>query len=552
MSDILFSIIKDKVYEDEAIQDVSRNSQEKVITWIFNFKGQGLSKVFLQEYARCFWNVFGNKANTQIQIGGMEAGAIPLITGVTLFAPEGPSVSGFYVRKSRKKSDLANLIEGELFSSVPIILVDDIIKSGATMRKQIKILEDLGHRVSAIFVCLRFMDMAAYRDLSDKGIEIKSIFELDDFKDVLPVRNLVVKPAIPLPEKYVFDYKVALTDKPNLYLVIPKSAPLLAGEYLYMGVDGGLFYCLKAGDGSKIWTYTVLFGEAGKRIFSSPVAYEDRVLFGAYDGNLYCLDRFTGKREWVFTDADWIGSSPCVDAVNGIVYIGLEFGLFKKHGGVAAIDIRTGKVKWKNYTMTGLTHASPAHGKESNLVVCGCNDNYLYAFDARTGEIIWKFETRGEIKYGAVFDEKRGLVIFGSLDASVYVLQSKDGALYHKFEAQDGFYSTPILKDNLVVIGSLDKIVYCFNLDTKEIEWTFETQGRIFASPVLDDGSIFIGSNDGRLYELDIQTGKVLATIQLTERIVNKIQIGHWADGKRILYIPTHTGELYRVKEKER
>lgn len=550
MSDVLFSIIKDKVYEDKVIQEVSRNSRGKVNRFIFNFKGQGLSKVFLREYAKCFWDAFGS-AGRRMQIGGMEAGALPLIAGVALLAPDELDSTSFYIRKSRKKSDLANLVEGELLPDVPIILVDDIIKSGATMRKQIKILEDLGHKVSAIFVCLRFMDVSAYRDLSEKGIKIISIFELDDFKDVLPVENFTMEPAALLLEKYAFEYKVTLTDKPNLYLVIPKSAPLLIGEHLYMGVDGGFFHCLKAADGSKVWTYTVLFGEAGKRIFSSPAVYEDKILFGAYDGNLYCLNRFTGKREWVFTDADWIGSSPCVDSASGIVYIGLEFGLFKKHGGVAAIDIRTGKVKWKNYTMTGLTHASPAYSKESNLVVCGCNDNYLYAFDARTGEIVWKFETQGEVKYGAVFDEKSGLTIFGSMDATVYALRSKDGTLYHKFEAQDGFYSTPALKGNLVVIGSLDKIVYCFNLVTKETEWAFETTGRIFASPLLDGESMFIGSNDGRLYELDIRTGKALATIQLTERIVNKIQIGHQADGKRILYILTHTGELYRVKEKE-
>lgn len=551
MSDILFSIIKDKIYEDKEIQAVSRNSLDKVILRMFDFKSQGLSEVFLREYARRFWDAFENKYGTRIQIGGMETGAISLIAGVALCARRETGVTSFYIRKSRKKSDLANSIEGELLPNVPIVLVDDIINFGVTARKQIKILEDLGHKVSALFVCLRFRDMSAYRDLSDKGIEIKSIFELNDFKDALPVKNLISEPMIPLPEKYAFDYKVTLTDKPNLYLVLPKSAPLLVGEYLYMGVDDGTFHCLHTEDGSSVWKYKVLFGTAGKRIFSSPAAYEDKILFGAYDGNLYCLNKLTGKREWVFTDADWIGSSPCVDTANGIVYIGLEFGLFKKHGGVAAIDIRTGKAKWKNYTMAGLTHASPAYSKKNNLVVCGCNDNYLYAFDARTGEIVWKFETGGEVKYGAVFDEKRGLIIFGSMDASVYVLRSKDGALYHRFEARSGFYSTPVIVGECIVIGSLDKIVYCFNLVTKETQWTFETSGRIFASPLIDGESVFIGSNDGRLYELDIRTGKVRASVQLTERIVNKIQIERQADGKRALYIPTHTGELYKMKEKE-
>lgn len=548
MSDTLFSILKDKVYENETIREVSYNSLGKTIRWIFDFKSQALSKIFLQEYARFFWDTFKNKFET-LQIGGMESGAIPLIAGVALCAPDGVQALSFYIRKSRKKSDLARLIEGELVPDVPIVLIDDILNSGTTARKQIKILEDEGHKVSALFVCLRFRDISTYQDILEKGIEIISIYELDDFKHVLPVSNITKEPSVPLKEKYFFDYKVTLTKKPNLYLVAPKSAPLLSGEYIYMGADDGSFYCLRASDGSISWVYRILFGAAGKKIFSSPVIFGDKVIFGAYDGNLYCLNSFTGKREWVFTDADWIGSSPCIDTVKGIVYVGLEFGLFKKNGGMVAIDIRTGKVKWKNYSMSGLTHASPAYDKKTDIVVCGCNDNCLYAFSAKTGDIVWKFETGGEIKYGAIFDDKRGLVIFGSMDGFVYALSAKNGALYHKFEARFGFYSNPVLKDDIIIIGSLDKIIYCFNLATLKIEWSHETSGRIFSSPIIDDQSVFIGSNDGRLYELHIETGAVSAVIQLSERIVNKIQIGRLPQGKRILYIPTHACELYKMIE---
>ena len=39
---------------------------------------------------------------------------------------------------------------------------------------------------------------------------------------------------VSLVEKYMIVYKIQLTRKPNLYLVIPKSAPLLVEEYIYM------------------------------------------------------------------------------------------------------------------------------------------------------------------------------------------------------------------------------------------------------------------------------------------------------------------------------
>ncbi len=549
-SETLFNLIKENVYKTEEIQEVSRNSQEIPMSFIFDFKSQGLSKVFLEEYSKHFWETFQGDGYADIQIGGMETGAIPLIAGVSLFAPSTKNVSSFYIRKSRKKSDLANLVEGDVREGVPIVLVDDLINNGRTMRKQIAILEERGHKVNAIFTCLRFRDVSAYQDLIDKGIQVASIFELNDFSQVLPVKNLQSsKHKSEYAEKYTTISKLTLTNKPNLYMVVPKSGPVIADDYIYMGADDGNFFCVSTHTREVVWRYKVLFGTAGKRIFSTPVVYKDVVMFGAYDGNLYCLDRFTGERKWVFMDADWIGSSPCIDERKGVVFVGLEFGLFKKRGGVVAIDITSGKALWKNYTMEGLTHASPSYNRKTNSVVCGCNDTYMYAFNARTGDILWKHKTEGEVKYGAIFDDKRGAVIFGSMDGRVYVLSMKDGTSMYTFEARFGFYSTPVLYKDTVIIGSLDKRVYCFSLSSKETRWVFETAGRIFASPFLDGERVFIGSNDGRLYELNAETGTLVSSIQFTERIVNRIAIEHTKEGKRILYVPTHTGELYTVVE---
>lgn len=548
MSSILFSLVKNAAFKDKEIQEISMNSSDKKIGWIFDFKNLGMSKAFLNEFSKCFWETFNESEYDDVYVGGMETGAISLVSGISLLSPTSKHVSPFYIRKSRKKSDLANVIEGDLSKDKPIILVDDIINNGRTFRKQITILEERGFKVSAIFTCLRFRDMDTYQDLLDKNIKIISIFELNDFKEVLPVSNLKdVKQETSYLNKYSNAYKLSLTNKPNLYLVVPKSGPVLDEGNVYIGSDDGSFSCLKSLDGSVVWQYKVLFGGSGKRIFSTPIIYKNTVIFGAYDGNLYCLNKVSGKIEWVFFDADWIGSSPCVDHAKCIVFIGLEFGLFKKRGGVAAIDIKTGKALWKNYTMTGLTHASPAFC--DGIVVCGCNDNFLYAFDSDNGKILWKFETKGEIKYSAVFDQNRKYVIFGSLDGGLYVLHLKSGKLYHTFEALFGFYSTPVIDGNLIIVGSLDKYVYCFNLDTKKVEWKFATGGRIFASPVLNKGAIFIGSNDGVLYELASKTGSLLSKIQFSERIVNRVVVEYDQNNKKVLYVPTHACELYKMLE---
>lgn len=545
MSNILRQIIIERVYKEEEIQNISK-AGGRPERWILDFKGQSLRRDFLEEYARAFWHIFTSRFPKGIQIGGMESGAIPFVTGVVSFAPTDFQVNAFYIRKSRKKSGLANLLEGEL-SDQPIVLVDDILNAGRTILKEVKILEDIGRKVAAVFVCVRYRNLSFYQELTDRGIEIVSIFELDDFRDTLPVHNLTqATPSRIEMDRYKIDYRIRLTDRPNLYAVVPKSGPVLSGEHVYLGSDDGGFHCIRTDDGARVWTYQVPFGSAGKYIFSTPAIYQDKVIFGAYDGNLYCLNRFTGKREWVFSDADWIGSSPCINEREGIVYVGLEFALPGKRGGVAAVDIETGKLKWGNYSFLGLAHASPAYNEKSGLVVCGSNDHAFYALRGETGEIVWKFETTDEVKYGAVFDDERDLVVFGSMDGGVYALYTRDGGLYRRFDAQSGFYATPVLTGDRIIIGSLDKKVYCFDLATGGTAWEFETAGRIFSSPVVIGESIFIGSNDGRLYEIDSRLGTVLSIVQLTERIVNRVAFEK-KDDKVLIYVATHAGELYRM-----
>lgn len=549
MSSLLFEIIKTKVYKDVEIQSVTKGTEGSTTEWIFDFKSQSLSKVFLQQFAEIFWSSPDFTLFAKIQVGGMESGAIPLVAAVSLYLPENKEINVFYIRKSRKKSDLANLVEGEIKSQQPIILVDDILNSGSSIRKQVKIIEEQGGTVTGIFVCLRYRDYSYYQDLIDKGIKIVSIFELNDFKNVLPVKNLESAKAHLNYNSYFAEYKVSLTSQPNLHLVVPKSAPLLVGDYIYMGTDDGYMYSICKNDGSIKWKFKISFAPKGKGILSSPQVYKDKLLFGAYDGNLYCLNRLTGQVEWVFYDADWIGSTPYIDQGNGVLYVGLEFGLFKKYGGVVAINILTGKSLWKSYDLPAFVHASPAYSKRYSIVVCGCNDGYLYAFDSGTGKMLWKFKTEGEIKYGACFEESKGLVIFGSFDGGVYVLNVKDGSVYAKFSAEFGFYSTPLITGNKVIIGSLDKKVYCFNLDSKKTDWMFQTGGRIFSSPVAYNESVFIGNNEGKVYELDINEGKLVSYIQITERIVNAVQVES-KNGKIILYVPSHIGELYKFIKK--
>lgn len=51
-------------------------------------------------------------------------------------------------------------------------------------------------------------------------------------------------------------------------------------------------------DGSLVWEYSQVEGYIETR----PLIYEDKVIFGAWDNNMYALDRKTGGLLWKWND----------------------------------------------------------------------------------------------------------------------------------------------------------------------------------------------------------------------------------------------------------
>lgn len=516
-------------------------------TWVFDFKHHLLSSETLEATSTLLWSEI--KKFGPVQICGLETTAIALVAGVVLKAQQdGVHTNGFYIRKSRKKNDLQKIIEGAVRDE-PIVIVDDILNHGKSKVQQIELLESIGKKVIAVAVVMRYRDRAYYRYLNEKGIEIISIFSTDDFPQTGGLEQLAKEQRI-APKELIVPWNVQwhfASSDPYLGLVVPKSGPVIDDERLYFGADNGIFWALNQKDGTVAWKFQTLFGSKKKRILSTPALHNGTVYFGAYDGNVYALDAQTGTKKWIYMDADWVGSSPVVATDLNTVFVGLEFGLWKKQGGIVALDAATGKKKW-SHTIETLVHSSPAYSPAYRTVIIGSAGGTINAYNAKTGAARWNFAAKGAMRRGFALDEKRGVVCFGSEDGCIYALDIKTGALKYKIATMSAVDSTPLVHSGFLYVGSTDKRVYCIDLTNGSVKWAQWTGGRVFASPVMIEGSLFIGSNDGRLYELNPTTGEEISFFQATERIVNAPA---YNPTTRMFFVPTHANEIYCLKRKE-
>lgn len=511
----------------------------RIGAWIFDFRPSLLDGETLDLVCELTWDAL--KAELPYQIGGLETAAIAYAGGMLIKAREHDhDLSGFYIRKSRRKDGLQQQIEGNL-TDEKIVLIDDTINSGRSFMRQIEALEAAGKKVSVICVLVRYRDESFYAHFEARGIKVISLFTLDDFPQSGGIKKQVTSFSVPRPERnFDVQWKFA-SPEPSYYYVVPKSSPVIDTEHLYFGADNGVFWALNQSDGSVAWKYQTLFGAQKKRIFSSPAVLNNIVYFGAYDGNFYALDTQTGAKKWIYREADWIGSSPCIDESTQSVLIGLEFGLWKKQGGLAALDLQTGKKKWWLPIET-MVHSSPAVSAQHRIAVAGSSSGLITAIHAKTGTIAWTYQTGGAVRAGFAVHEKLGLVCAGSSDRHVYIFDVKTGAVVHKIETLEPIYSTPLIHEDRLYFGLLDKRVMCIDLKTGEVIWTYWTHSRVFATPVIVGDSLFIGSNDGRLYELDPLTGDERGYTQFTERIVNKIA---YNPATKHFFVPTYANEIF-------
>ncbi len=177
-----------------------------------------------------------------------------------------------------------------------------------------------------------------------------------------------------------------------------ESSPIVSGNTVYYGDQGGSLYARRVTDGHLFWAYHASGAIKGGPALDSGVLY-----FGDYSGRAYAVRAVSGRQVWaVGTNGARFGfgsgqfySTPAV--AFGRVYMG------NTDGRVYSFGARTGALAWA--TATGAyVYASPAVADPPGLgptVYIGSYDGHLYAFNAQSGAIRWSHPAGGRISGSA-------------------------------------------------------------------------------------------------------------------------------------------------------
>jgi outer membrane protein assembly factor BamB len=134
----------------------------------------------------------------------------------------------------------------------------------------------------------------------------------------------------------------------------------------------------------------------------------------------------------------------------------------------------------------------------------------LYALNAGTGEVAWRFDT--ELPLGNSPTVSAGVVYFGGYDRKLHALNVQTGSqLWEYAGAQAGYDTNPLVIDGKVILGNRDGGLYAIGAngtpDQGQLVWKFQAGGPIHLSPAYKDGIVYFAANDNYAYAVRVATG---------------------------------------------
>lgn len=116
-------------------------------------------------------------------IGGLEMGAVPLVSAVCTKSFERYPVNAFFVRKGAKDHGAAQLIDGHLDEGSEVLIIDDVVTTGGSAIQAAEAVKARGCQVSKILAIVDRQE-GGRENLADHGFELISLLERRDFPGI--------------------------------------------------------------------------------------------------------------------------------------------------------------------------------------------------------------------------------------------------------------------------------------------------------------------------------------------------------------------------------
>ena len=308
----------------------------------------------------------------------------------------------------------------------------------------------------------------------------------------------------------------------------------------------------------------------------SPLVVDSLVFTGNLRGDLHAFHVRTGKHLGSINLGEAIQGSPVING--GIALVALS----NSHESLLAYDLTEGKTRWKRecgdievsplvfdrkiyvgntegafycvgefsgdqvwkFTIpenTQLKGIRSSAASEGTTIVFGSDDGYVYALDAATGLLRWRFDTGAPVM--ATPTIIGGVVCIGNLDGRLFSLELATGAMRWNFHAGTSLYAAVSTVDSLAVVGTTGGFLFALHVADGSLAWKIDIGGPVNSTAVPAGGVLYVGTLKRRLVAIDAKDGRELWSTEVSGRIKTTPAV---ADGR--LFVTTDDRTLLSFK----
>ncbi|MBE83019.1 MAG: hypothetical protein CME21_10685 [Gemmatimonadetes bacterium] len=362
------------------------------------------------------------------------------------------------------------------------------------------------------------------------------------------------------------------------------AGPVIHGGKVFVGTnnqsqknpkltgDRGVIMAFDKADGSFLWQMTHSKLPAGRvndwpqqGICSTPYIEGDRLYYISNQCEVVCIDtegfrdgendgpvmdeaettEIDGDVIWVLDMIEELAVFPhnlatCSPVgVGDLLFVITSNGVDEGHVAIPspfapsfiALNKKTGELVWESdLPGENILHgqwANPTYGEVNGKgqVYMPGGDGWVYALDAETGKLVWKFDcnpkesvwelggrgTRNAIIATPVFYDNKVFVAVGqdpehgegighlwAINATGTGDVTEMGAVWHIGDQEfHRTISTVAIYDGMLYAADLSGFVYGLDLETGEQQWKYDTFAAIWGSPLVVDDKVLIGDEDG-------------------------------------------------------
>jgi len=329
------------------------------------------------------------------------------------------------------------------------------------------------------------------------------------------------------------------------------SSPVVWGDSLFVSSekrDEGevILVCLDVKSGKARWSKSVKTGKyrahkMNNAAAASPCVSADGVAFTWFDSarNLMMLTAYThaGEKLWDHEVGAFKGShGPNLQAVihdGRVIYAHLD----QTGGHVGAVDVKSGKLLWKNeqpgpgkktaYSTPLVRELDSPNGSRKEVLVASTATGVL-GIDFETGETSWflsgVFEERCivspvDVLTGSGADDS--LITVGCKQNVFFAVRPPDvndgmPEVAWRLEKSAPYVPTPVSDGKTLYVLSDGGVLQAVDPLTGEMRWQEKLPGNFYASPLLVGGKLYCLSRDGEMFVAEVGAEfKLLATSDL-------------------------------------